>query len=129
MRTKHVVLTAVLLIAAGLAQSLQAQENIRAMIKKCETDSVDMSIVIERDPATRKPREMVTAVHIKNDEALVNEFIEAFKKDEAMATESISRRHPDGRLLPSVVEFDDLMFIITVNAKENANVSMIEKYK
>ncbi|MDR1356532.1 MAG: DUF5024 domain-containing protein [Tannerellaceae bacterium] len=129
MRTRNVLLTAALLIAAAFAQSLYAQENVKAIIEKCQSDSVDMAIIKEFDPATGKTSKMITSVHIVNDQALVNEFIEASKKDEGTATKSIHRRQPDGSLIPSFIDFNGIAYNITVHSTGTADVSMIEKYE
>jgi glycine cleavage system regulatory protein len=66
---------------------LVAQENLDALIKKCETiESIDINVVRTRNSQTKELETKAVTITIKENPALINEFLAAFKKDEINAT-------------------------------------------
>jgi hypothetical protein len=122
------MMAAVLLLAGGLMAGVPAQEALNALVKKCETAaSVRMNIVKKRNSKTKALEKVVTTVSVKNDEALVNEFIEAFKKDEKDATSVIEDRK-EGKVNSLFYRFDGVSYSLDFHQdKGNANISIIEK--
>lgn len=146
MKTK--VLAMVLILAAGSMLSFaSAQERIKALIKKCETiESVDMNVIKSRRSATssaessasqdNKPattssttkgplEESVITVVIHDNEALVNEFLAAFKAEEENATNVISNKK-GGKIVPNLYSFEGGMnFSFSMRDKANATITQM----
>ena len=102
---KKVFIVIALFMCTSLISS--AQENIKAVIKKCEkASSVEMSYIINKDPETRKIQNSVTTIRIKDDPNLVKEFIAAFEKDKDNAY-SVSGSIKNGVSIPSSYRFSD----------------------
>jgi hypothetical protein len=118
---------AILWLAAGLTAEVWAQEALRALVKKCETDNtVTMNIVKRKNKAKELVRTIIT-IRIQNNEPLVKQFIEAFRKDEQEATRVIEDRQ-GGNLYKSFFRFEGgTTYNIEIN-NGNASVSVIERY-
>jgi len=102
---KRVLITITLLIGTILMSN--AQESIKAVIKKCEKiSSVEMSYIINKDPQTKKVQNSVTTLKITDDPNLVKEFIAAFEKEKDNAY-SISGSIKNGVSTPSSYKFLD----------------------
>ena len=102
---KRVITIALLFFTGCFIANLSAQDNISALIKKCEKmSSVDMSYIINKDPKTKKVINNITTITIKNDPGLVKEFIAAFEKDKDNAY-SISGSVKNGLSIPSNYKF------------------------
>ena len=100
---KKVVIAIILFMGGTLFSN--AQESIKAIIKKCEkAGSVEMSYIINKDPETRKVQSSVTTIKIKDDPALVKEFIAAFEKEKDNAY-SVSGSVKNGVSIPSSYKF------------------------
>jgi hypothetical protein len=126
MKTKHVIVTAILLIAGGFSMQATAQEALNALVRKCETlDSVDTNIVRSRDKETKQLNRSITDLTIRNNEALVNEFTAAFKKEEENATQAIENKQ-GGKTVSFFYRFDNVDFSFSIQDKGNATVSVIE---
>ena len=91
----------------GITLISNAQESIKAVIKRCEmASSVEMSYIINKDPETRKVQSSLTIVKIKDDPGLVKEFIAAFEKDKDNAY-SASGSIKNGVSIPSSYRFSN----------------------
>ena len=113
MKIKNVLAIAVLLIIAGVNSNLTAQTALRAMVKKCESidsESVIMNVVRKKDKNTLKVISSIVTIDIPaKDKKLVNEFIEAFEKDEPFAFETIyAKKH--GTTIPQHFNFSGVSF-------------------
>lgn len=134
MKTKHAV-TALVWLIAGLTTGASAQTTLKALVKKCETtESVKMNIITERDKNTKKLTKSIITVTIRNDEALVNQFIEAFRKDAGEATMAIEDLE-SGRMIPTFYRFEgeggEVSYTLNIrkrgeNQEQVATVSVIE---
>jgi hypothetical protein len=124
MKTKHVV-TAILLLAGSLMSHLSAQETLKALVKKCETlDAVEMHIIKNRNKETKELTRSVVTITIRNNEALVNEFIAAFKKDEDSATQVTERKQNGGKIVPFMYVFEDTQYSFNYTGKGNAIINV-----
>ena len=120
MKTRVLVI-AMIIAAASSASSVFAQDRIVALFKKCETlANVDMSVIRERIDG--KMTEAMVTVDIKNNEPLINEFLAAFKAEEANMLSSVEKKE-DGKLVPSVMEFENFSIILRLSDKANARIS------
>jgi len=83
---RNVFIMALLFIMSSLTMELIAQENLNALVKKCETmSSVDMGFVRTKNSQTKKLETKIINITINQNQALINEFLAAFKKDEENA--------------------------------------------
>ncbi|MDR1919121.1 MAG: DUF5024 domain-containing protein [Tannerellaceae bacterium] len=124
MKTKVVV--AVLLLMGSLTVKVSAQETLKALVKKCENmDSVSMTIVRDRDKETKQWKRSVITLNIRNNAALVNEFIEAFRKDEAVALKVIENKD-QGRSTNFFYSFEGVNYSLRIKDKANASISVFE---
>ncbi|MDR2810530.1 MAG: DUF5024 domain-containing protein [Tannerellaceae bacterium] len=127
MKTKHVV-TAFLLLIGSLTAEVSAQTTLKALVKKCETsDAVHMSIVKRRNQK-KEPTRTIISITIKNDETLVNQFIEAFRKDESEAIR-VSESKQGGKTNNTFYRFEGgTTYNLNIEDKSNASVSVVERY-
>jgi len=90
---RNVWIMMLLFIVSSFSMEIFAQENLNALVKKCETlPSVDMNVVRERNTQTNKLEAKVISITIKDNQALINEFLDAFKKDEENALNAIEKK-------------------------------------
>jgi lipopolysaccharide export LptBFGC system permease protein LptF len=116
---------AILLIAGNFTLNASAQTHIEALVKKCESmESVDMNVIRNRNRETKKLERSITTVIIKDNEALVNEFIAAFKADEGDVIQVIENKS-SGKLMPSQYIFEGVHYHFFMKDKANATVSEI----
>ena len=107
MKTRNLILTAVLLMAGSWAGDLLAQTNLNALMKKCESkDKVNVEVIYDKDRKTKKPvKEVITITFsTKDNPKLLDEFINAFQKDKDAAYKVIESKQ-NGRVLPSFYRF------------------------
>ena len=107
MKTRNLILTAILLIVGSWAGDLLAQTNLNALMKKCESmDKVNVEVIYDRDLKTKKPvKEVVTITFsTKDNPKLLDEFVNAFQKDKEAAYKVIESKQ-NGKVLPSFYRF------------------------
>jgi len=121
MKTKHLFLVVLFLLSGSVVSEIQAQTNIKAVIKKCETlDNVDMSRV-------RNKERVITSVNFKNNDALMNEILDALKKDETTA-EQIIESKVNGKMVPTFYRFDKGTFSLNIDQeKKTVSATLIER--
>ena len=125
---KRIITAVLLLFIGGLITDLCAQESIKALIKRCEnTNSVDMSYIINKDPQTKKVLNSITTITITDNPRLVKDFIGAFEKDRDNAY-SVSGSIKNGVSIPSSYKFslgDDGYISCSMTVwNDNANASV-----
>jgi hypothetical protein len=104
-----------------MASEIQAQTNIKALFRKCETmDGVEMSRIRNRDEGKEKT---LTSVSFKNNEQLLKEFQDACKKDEGEVTQVIETK-VNGKLVPNFYRFDNATFSYDVSKDENGQTTV-----
>ena len=87
-----------LLISSSFSTKLIAQESLDALIKRCETMSaVDMNVTRSRDAKTKEVVREVITITFSDNAALSNQFLSAFKKEEANAI-SVTETRAKGRI-------------------------------
>jgi len=114
-----------LFIVSGLSMKLVAQDNLSAMVKKCETiPSVNMNVVREKDPETNKLVIKVISITINDNQALVDEFLAAFKKDEDKVNQMVENKL-EGEI-SLLYEFEKVSFSISYGKTEGyASVNVL----
>lgn len=130
MKTKHVFIVALVLLLGNFSIDVVAQSNLDALVKKCETmDSVNMNILKNKDPQTKKIIRVIKTITIRDNPSLTNEFIEAFKKDEEQAFRVVDEKIGQ-KVYPSYYQFDNVSysFSITKDGKITS-ISAIEEPK
>jgi hypothetical protein len=122
MKTKVLAL-AIIMAATSLTTSASAQDRILALFKKCETlDNVDMNVIRERKDG--KLADEIVNIRIAGNEALVNEFLAAFKAEEPNMI-SVIEKKVSGKLVPNMMEFESCTISFNLRDKANANISKI----
>jgi site-specific DNA-adenine methylase len=95
---------ALLFIVSSFSMKLSAQENLNALVKKCETmESVFINVVRTKNPQTKKIEKEIISINICKNPTLINEFVAAFKKDEEKATKVIESKN-GGRTISLLYE-------------------------
>ena len=131
MKTKKTVVMILVLMAGFFSTQVLAQENIDALMKKCESmDNVDMDVVQQRDPSTKKLAQVIRNVNIKNNKALVDDFLKAFLADRENAIQAIDSKK-GGKMIPSYYQFQigkkNVAYSISIsNEGANASIAMIQ---
>jgi hypothetical protein len=116
---------AALVVAGSFSIEASAQRHLKALIKKCETiDAVDMNIVRDRDKETNQWKNQITSLTIKDNEALVNEFIAAFKADADSALQIIENKQ-NGKMVPSLYTFEEENYSFNLKDKAHASVTVV----
>lgn len=132
MKTKKITLAIVLLLTAGLSISMQAQEHLSALVKKCETmDNVDMNVAQNKNRETKKPERVIKTLTIKDNPKLVDEFVAAFAKDKEAAYRVIEKKQ-EGRIVPSFYRFangkTDISYSFSIDQKGLVTITATERY-
>jgi len=127
MKTK-VWIMALLLIVSGFSMKLVAQENLNALVKKCETmPSVNMNIIRKKNTETKKLETKLINITINENPALVTEFLDAFKKDEANVLQSIEDKGA-GKTNSLFYRFENVTYSFSPGENEGcATISVMYK--
>ena len=122
---KNVWIMTLLLIVSSFSMKLAAQENLDALVKKCETmESVDTNIMRTRNSETKKiERETINIKFCKNP-ALLNEFVTAFKKDAEKAVRANENRK-GGRVISLYYQFENVRYTLSQKDEECISISVI----
>lgn len=107
MKAKNIPAVALIVIASCFSATVSAQNNLNALMKKCESmDDVSLNVIQERNPATKKISQIIKTVKITNKKALVDEFLKAFQADKDEAIQAIESKK-NGKMMPSYYQFSD----------------------
>jgi hypothetical protein len=126
MKTKRLGLFMLCLLFTGLSLEIRAQAHLDALIKKCETHkSVDMEVVKNKRIASENVEIKSVNIRITNDRNLVNDFLEAFKKDAVDAVQVMIRKKDGSQEVHYYqCQFADQTYTIVVKENANANVTV-----
>jgi len=128
MKTNRLIIAVVLIITGGFFANISAQEAIKALAKKCENmDNVSVSVVRNRDKETKKVRQIITSINIKNDDALKKEILAAFEKDKEMADQEVESRE-NGKFSSLVYMFGKTHCSYSEDKNGNVSFSIIEYF-
>ena len=121
---KTILLTVILLLPAGFfAEAARAQENIRAMMKKCENLAVvEKDITRSKYPLIKTFNRTTTVITVMYDPLLEKELEEAFRRDSehALQTEEQIR---DSRVSSIRCRFESSTYSYSIS---NSSISIIE---
>lgn len=114
------------LIFAGFSMGISAQTHLDALIKKCEKlESTDMEVIKNKQKTEKDVETKTVRIRITNDKKLVNEFLDAFKKDASDAKQAMFRKkETSGEVNYFQCRFSKQTYTITVNESENATVTV-----
>lgn len=132
MKTKKTILAMAALLIGSITMNLQAQENLNALFKKCESmDNVNMNVIYDKDRETKKAEKIIKTIGFKNNPQLVNEFLAAFNKDKEAAYKVIEEKK-NGKVMPSFYRFakgkGDVSFTFSISGENEVSVTMIERF-
>ena len=69
MKAKKTILLCVILLLGGLTEGLKAQENLNALMKKCENmDTIDMNVIYNKNRETKKTEKIIKTVTFSRSE-------------------------------------------------------------
>ena len=125
MNTRN-LMAAVLLMAGSFTMGSLAQENIKALVQKCENmDDVDANIV--RSKGGGSSIRNSTNLTLKYTPALEKELVDAFRKDEDKATRVIESKE-GGKMTHMMYEFEDGKVRYGFNIEKNEiHIMLIER--
>ena len=125
---RNVWIMTLLLIVSSFSMELIAQDNLDALIKKCETmPSVDMNVVRRQNTQTKKLELQAVTINICDNIELVNEFTAAFKaifeknKENVIST---SEERKGGQIVSLSYIFEKSQYLIS-KQKDNENCTSI----
>jgi len=127
----RILLSAAFFCIAGFINTVSAQDNLKALMIKCENmDDVSISIVHQRDRETKETKQIVKSFSFTNNKALADEFLNAMQKDKDEAIQAIETKHK-GKVIPSYYQFADgdydVAYSISVsNNGADASISVIQ---
>lgn len=126
MKTKSLLVTAILLIAGSLS-GLSAQETLKALVKKCESmENVNVNMVRSRNKETKQLERNITTISFSNNQALVNEIVAAFEKDKDLADQEIENRS-GGKVTNMFYRFGNASYSFSQNEEGGGSLSIIER--
>jgi hypothetical protein len=126
MKTKNVKLFVLCLIFSGFSLEISAQNHLDALIKKCETHkSVDMEVVKSKRKTEKDVEPKTVNIRITNDKKLVNEFLDAFKKDADNAEQVMfKKRKEDNKINYYQCRFENQTYTMVIKEEGNANITV-----
>jgi len=116
MITRYLMIAIVLLSAGFFTTEVHAQENIKAMIKKCESmdEVIEADIVRYNDPRIKKLSRSTILIKMLATPALEQQLEEAFRKDSAKATQAVEQKK-DGKVSHMLYRFDSSTYSYTIS--------------
>ena len=133
MKPRNLLIAVVLFMAGSLSSESFAQENIKALIKKCENmDVIDANIVRNKSAGyttsssqttastsprisrglTTSPRTIVN-ITLKYTPSLEKELVAAFRKDQEKSIHEVEQRK-EGKVTHMLYRFDDSEYSFTI---------------
>ena len=101
------IIIAILLLAGLIPMpGALAQKALDVLRAKCESDGrIDKTIIIHKDKQTGEKTFTTVQIDIRRNPVLVQEFLDAFAKDQPQAY-MIAQVEQNGRSLPKLLQFD-----------------------
>ena len=126
MKTRN-LMVAVLLTAGSFTMSSFAQDNIKALIQKCENmDDVEANIIRNKDGKKHSFRTSIELT-LNYTPALEKELVDAFHKDEDKATRVMESKK-GGKMTDMMYEFENGKVRYTFNTDNNKiQIMVIER--
>ena len=112
------------LIASCTSMTLLAQENLDALIKKCEAlPSIDMSVTRTRNAQTKELEREIISFTIHDNPDLVNEFLTVFKKDEVNAI-TVNETKQGGRTKSLYYKFEKATYSFSLKDEKSVSITI-----
>ena len=125
---RNVWIMTLLFLMSSFLMKLVAQENLDALVKKCETmTSVEMNYVYKKNSQTQKFEPAVITITISKDKdsTLIDEFLAALKKDEENATQLIESKQ-GGQKTSVFCKFKNASYSFSFTSEDrSASISVI----
>ncbi|MDR1813575.1 MAG: DUF5024 domain-containing protein [Tannerella sp.] len=111
-----------ILIISGLSiAAINAQTHIEALIKKCETmENVDMEVIKRKNKEAKEKETVAVRIEIRDNRKLIDDFIDAFRKDESDADQITTRKRSNDELY--VYQYGNMQYTLRIKEKTNAQV-------
>jgi hypothetical protein len=115
-----------LLATASVSTTIFAQDNIKAMLKKCESmEVIEASIIRNNKSLIKKPIRSTVTIKLHYTPELVAELVEAFYKDRELANSEIEQKK-DGQMVSMLYKFDNSTYSFTVK-DDTVNIQGVER--
>ena len=129
MKAKNMMLVLVLLFTGVAGNSIQAQEALNALVKKCESmEKVDINVIYNRNKETKKVEKCIKSIGF-TDPQLMNEFLAAFEKEKENAYQVIDNK-VNGKMMPSFYRFSvgksEISYSFTASKNGRVDITYIE---
>ena len=125
---RNVLIMTLLLIVSCFTMRVVAQENLNALVKKCETiPSVDMDFVRKINPKTKKLETKIIRISINDNQSLIDEFLAARKKDKEKVLQVITKDDPTAKGTWIFYKFNNISYTFSYG-EEEGKASIIVKY-
>jgi len=116
MKKRHLLIAIALLSIGFCTTEVHAQENIKAMIKKCEgmDEVIEADIVRYNDPRIKKLSRSTILIKMIASPELEQQLEEAFRKDSPKATHAVEQKK-EGKISHMLYRFDSSTYSFTVS--------------
>lgn len=102
----RVVILGLVFVIGGLSTNIWAQTNLKKWVEEAQNiDEVDVTIISERNPKTKKLSSSMISINFKNKPELEAKLYDAAKKDRDNADKVIENKR-NGKIVPTVYEFN-----------------------
>jgi hypothetical protein len=110
---KTTLILTLLLMAGSFSTNLFAQTSLEALLKKCEAmTTIDMSLSRTRNAQTKELEQELISFTIRDNPALIGEFMSAFKKEEANAIQ-VSESRKGGQISSLYYIFENAIYSLS----------------
>ena len=101
------------LVVSSFSSELAAQEHLNALVKKCETEKMEgnvwTEVIYTKNDRTKKFEPTISTLSIEFNPTLINEFLEALRKDEEKASGK-SETRVAGRIYKLIYTFENATY-------------------
>ena len=126
MKKRYCKITVALLLAVLLPTGIYAQENIQAVIKKCEKmEVIEANIVRYQDPRLKGVSRSTVLIKMITSPELEKLLEEAFHKDSEKATQAVEQKK-DGKISHIYYKFDYANYSYTIS-NDTINIQANER--
>ena len=125
---RNLWILALFFIMSSFSPKLVAQENLNALVRKCETmTSVCMNFIREKNSQTKRIETKMINISIKDNQVLINDFLVAFKKDEENALSIVENKQGE-EMVSLFYKFENVTYTFSFSEK-NSTCTNEEKEK
>jgi putative cell wall-binding protein len=127
MKRLKLLIVLIVLATTAITNVAFAQENIKAMLKKCEEmDVIEASYVRNNANALiRTPIRSTMNMKLHYTPELADELVAAFYKDKAKASSEVEQKR-DGKVINMLYRFDDATYSFTI-INDTISIQAVER--